>query len=237
MASRPGLTVMEVLIAASLGVALMGLSIQQVMEFFRLQQVLTVRTQLRHDTKMAQERISQKLRYASHVVDDGIDADGKDAIFAILPKDSCADGYYCAQDTVEVIFWGPEPDPFHPGRHMLYEKTLTVPAYQLPGAAAELRALFATQVGKGRMVAPYINSVAIAAAGDRMYRFTVGAEKEQPYKRPPITFEYKELVAHRFLPAEETIAMPALPVVMKKLGIDPAEIPEPPPPPSDEAVR
>lgn len=232
MASRPGLTVMEVLIASSLGVVVVGLSIQQLMEFFRLQQVLTVRTQLRADTKMAQERISQKLRYAAHVLDDG-HGGGQDAVFAVIPVDSCADGYYCAQDTVELVYWGAQPDPFHAGRFMLYEKTLTVPAYQLPGSAAQLRTIFDAKAGQGRMVAPYITHVSIQRSGDRLYRFTVGAQKEQPLKRPPITFEYTELVANRFLPGE-TVQMPPLPRVMEKIGIDPKAIPSAPSAPEDE---
>lgn len=227
MASRPGLTVMEVLIAASLGVVIVGLSISQLMEFFRLQQLLTVRTQLRADTKMAQERISQKLRYASHILDES--ANDSDAIYAVIPQDTCVDGYYCAQDTVEVVSWGPEADPFNPGRYMLYEKTVTVPAYQLPGTPAQLRALFDAVPGRGRMVAPYIKYVAIVER-DRLFAFKIGAEKEQPNKRPPITFEYTELVAHRYLPPEEKIVMPPLDKVMEKLGVEAGKIPTAPPP-------
>jgi hypothetical protein len=221
MPSRPGLTVLEVLIAASLGVLIVGVSISQLMEFFRLQQVLTVRAQLRHDTKNAQERIAQKLRYAAHVLDDQVDdgAGGLESIMiAVIPVDTCADGYYCSKDEVEVVCWGAALDPLNPGRAMATEKSVTLSAFALPGDIELLKPLFKSQMGRGRLIGPYVKSIGIDDTDPRMYTLTVHAERELPRQPKPIAYTFTEKIAHRYLPSEESgPALPSLEEAIEKL--------------------
>ena len=120
---RSGFTVPEVLVAAALGAFIMGLTIQQTMSYFRLQQVLMARTQLRADTQIAQERLAQKLRYADRLYQ--TDA----GFFATLPSDDCADGFVCRDDSYEVLWWQVAGDPLASERTVLMERAVKVKAF------------------------------------------------------------------------------------------------------------
>ena len=62
---RPGLTLVELLIAAALGMGILALGLQQMTEYFRLQQVLITRTQLSQDSRLAMEAIAKHMRYTT----------------------------------------------------------------------------------------------------------------------------------------------------------------------------
>lgn len=194
--ARSGFTVPEVLVAAALGAFIMGLTIQQTMSYFRLQQVLMARTQLRNDTQIAQERLAQKLRYADRVyqTDEGF--------FATLPSDDCADGFVCRDDSYEVLWWQVAGDPLASERTVLMERAVQVKAFAEPSDLTEIKALFKETMGRGRSLAPQMESLEISQDGAAYLTKLVAAQaiSRQP---EPVRITLSERVAMRTRPVKE----------------------------------
>jgi hypothetical protein len=188
-----------VLIAGALSAVIVGLSIQQVMGFFRLQSTLVTRTELRHEIELAQERIALKLRYAVMLVQ------RPEGYIAVLPQDEDNDGWLCNKDRVEVLWWRVKQDPLS-GQKTLSEATVTVRAFTPPDDPARLEELFGSTDGKGHLIAPHLSAFSIDPQGQGNYKVRLEAEQPIPQRKEPVKLALSQLVAVRSIPYASGLA-------------------------------
>ena len=121
--TRPGLTLVELLIASALGLTIVALGLQQMTEYFRLQQVLITRTQLRQDARQAIEAIAQHMRYTTQF---GPTAEGH---LGVVPLDDDRDAVITGADCYRLLLWRVVEDPLKGDARILQEKSVEVPAF------------------------------------------------------------------------------------------------------------
>jgi prepilin-type N-terminal cleavage/methylation domain-containing protein len=215
MASRRGFTLLEVLIAGALSVFIGGLAIQQIVEYFRLQQVLLARTQLRNDLQNAKERIASHLRQGVELY-----ALPNGYVYA-KPIDIDLDGVITQKDQNEVIHWYLGTDPVHPSRTALYERSTRVPAYSWPADPAKQLELFDAAAGRGRMLAPSVAKLEIFNADPayHMVRIKITASQQVPRQQTPVEVTVSELVAQRSISIAEKL--PSVEAVLHDLKEQP----------------
>lgn len=200
-AARPGFTLIEVLIAAVIGAAILALGIDQLYAFFRVQAQLLAKAELRHDAIQIQERISQKLRYALTV----IPVPDKRGYILLIPTDVDRCGYICLPDIYDVLWWQVQTDPLHPGLSQLTEKRLVLPAFEPPADVEELLEVFsgplaAGQIGQGRRLANAVDGLEIDNEKPGMFRTHVTASRALPFRKEKVSITLHEQVAARTQP-------------------------------------
>lgn len=197
--SRRGFTLVELLIAAVMGMAIVGLGIQHLYEYFKLQAVLMTKAELRHDVQLVQEKVAAKLRYALKVVP--LPAN---AYIVIVPIDSDNCGYICHLDIYQVLWWTVGEDAVHPELKVLNEKKVEVPAFQLPEDGTALTQLFDPQLlgegvpmGRGKRIATGVDALSITRESDGLYRTAVSSSRPAPYRKEILELTLNEQVALR----------------------------------------
>lgn len=198
-AARPGLTVMEVLIAGALAVGIVAMAIQQVTEYFRLQQVLVSRTQLRHSLKVAADLMAARLRYATTII--LLEEGG----MAIIPIDADEDGALTEKDKMDVLYHYVAKDPLNPERQGMFERSVQVPAFALPSDPKQVVQFFEGAMGQGRRLAPQLTSVEISSADTHMYNIRLTAEQKVARQPEPVTLTLSQAVAVRSRPFEDDL--------------------------------
>jgi hypothetical protein len=215
MAARPGFTLTEVLIAGALGVFVTGLALQQVTEYFRLQQTLLARTQLRQDLQNARERLASRMRcgvngypisarQVSERFPRTLPPASKDApggFICWLPLDQNHDGMLSAGDQYELVFWYVAGDPLHPKRSALFEMSAIVPAFGRPTEPDRQLELFDLAAGRGRMLAANVTRLEIENAdpANHMVRIKLRGAMPVPGQARTTELALSELVAQRSL--------------------------------------
>ena len=200
MTRRPGFTVIELLIAAALGIFIVGFGVQHTYEYFRLQGILMAKTELRHATQQIQDRLGQKLRQALYVVDL---ADAGTIMVVPLDVDRC--GYVCHLDKYELLWWSVQPDPMAKGKTYLAEKRIVTPAFELPSDSAKLTKLFEVTLGTGRRVGSHVESFQIATETPGIYRTRVVLTRTVPRQKDPAKLAFTELIAARSKPRSQGV--------------------------------
>lgn len=200
MRARSGFTLIELLIACGIGMTIVGLSVQQLWEFFRLQSLLMAKTQLRLETQQAQDKISQKVRYAVAMVDAP-----PDGVMIAVPKDVDRCGYVCGKDTFDIVWWHVTSNPMRPGMSALTEQTLTIPAFSGGFEAAPLLPFFATAIGTSRQIAVSMDKIQLLLERKGLYRSVLQATRPIPRRPEPVTIGLTELIAVRSQPYESGV--------------------------------
>jgi hypothetical protein len=195
-ASRPGFTLVELLIAASLGVFVTGLAVQHTYEYFRLKATLVAKSELRHATQQIQERVGQKLRYALYVVP--VKAN---EYILVVPQDVDRCGYVCHLDRYELLWWQVAEDPLATeARGYLAEKRIVTPAFEMPGDTRQVMKLFDVYKGEGRRLGSWVEGVEIRNEGPGLFRTKVTVARTMPRQPEPAKMAFMELVAARSKP-------------------------------------
>ena len=193
---RPGFTLVELLIAAALGIFIVGLAVQHTYEYFRLKTVLLAKTELRHATQQIQERVSQKLRSALFVL-----PLKENEYILVVPQDVDRCGYICNEDRYELLWWQVAPDPLaNEARGFLSEKRVVTPAFEMPGDTTLVTKLFDTTPGQGRRLGSWVEGVQILNEGPGLYRTKVSVVRTMPRAKEPARLVYTELIAARSKP-------------------------------------
>lgn len=192
---RPGFTILELLLAASLGLFIVAFGTQHTYEYFRLQGLLMAKTELRHATQQIQERLGAKLRQALYVVDLG----GAGYIM-INPLDVDRCGYVCHMDKYELLWLSVAPDPLSRGRNYLSEKRIVTPAFELPNEQAKIIKLYEIFNGSGRRLGSMVDAFEISTETPGVYRTRVVVSRSVPRQKEPAKLAFTELVAARSKP-------------------------------------
>lgn len=192
MPRRSGFTLIELLIAIALSTLILGVAINQLMEYFRLQQVLVTRTQLRQEARGAMDRIARHMRYCPMFGQAG------SAYMGLVPIDEDHDGVITKKDRYELVQWKVIDDPLGHGRHILQERSVTVPAFQPPNTYDDLTPFFAVNLGgNGHRLASFVERVAISRQGPALVQLELDVAQEIPKQKEPVTLSLKELVGIR----------------------------------------
>lgn len=207
--ARPGFTVIELLIAAALGIFIVGFGTQHTYEYFRLQGLLMAKTELRHATQQIQDRLGQKLRQAIYVVDLG-----EEGTIMVLPQDVDRCGYVCHLDKFELLWWSVQPEPLAKEKTYLAEKRIVTPAFVMPGETDKLKQLFKETLGSGRRVGSYVESFQVATETAGVYRTRVVLTRNVPRQKDPAKLAFTELIAARSKPRSQGV--PAFDALFKK---------------------
>lgn len=196
-AARPGFTLVELLIAAALGIFVTGLAVQHTYEYFRLKSTLVAKTELRHATQQVQERVSQKLRNALYVL-----PVKENEYILVVPQDVDRCGYVCHVDRYELLWWQVLPDPMATteARGYLAEKRVVTPAFEMPGEAKKVAKLFDVFRGEGHRLGSWVEAVQISTEGPGLYRTKVAVQRTMPRAKEPARMVYTELIAARSKP-------------------------------------
>ena len=219
--ARPGFTLVELLIAAALGIFVTGLATQHTYEYFRLKSALVAKTELRHATQQIQERVGAKLRSALYVV-----PVKPNEYILVVPQDVDRCGYVCHEDRYELLWWQVVPDPLaSEPRSYLAEKRVVTPAFEMPGDATLVTKLFDTAAGQGRRLGSWVEAVEITTEGPGLYRTKVAVARALPRAKEPARLAYTELIAVRSkpriqgVPKIETLLDPKLKGGPKAFGV------------------
>jgi prepilin-type N-terminal cleavage/methylation domain-containing protein len=191
MPRRPGFTLIELLIAISLSTMILGLAIQQLMEYFRLQQVLITRTQLRQESRGAMDRIAKHLRYCPFFGPSG------DAFIGLKPLDQDHDGVMTQADRYELVLWHVVKDPTKSDRAILQERSITVPAFKPPDDFNALTPFFSAGQGQGHRLASFVTRVQLTREGPALVKLELEVAQEIPKQKEPVTLSLKEMVGIR----------------------------------------
>ncbi|MDB5097092.1 MAG: hypothetical protein JWM80_1513 [Cyanobacteria bacterium RYN_339] len=212
MKARTGFTLLELLIAAGLGMGIVAIAIQQLFEFFRLQAVLMARTELREELQLAQERIGSKLRYAIMLED----VPNNEGFMAVVPNDLDRCGYICALDSYEVLWWHVVKNPLKPENAVLMEQSYTMAAFRDEPDMKVLTNLFKTHTVTTRVIAPTMEKLQINVEPPKTFRTMLLASRPIPRRPEPVKIGLTELIAPRSLPFADG-ATPSFADVMEKL--------------------
>lgn len=200
-APRPGFTIVELLIAAALGVFITGLAVQHTYEYFRLKATLVAKAELRHATQQIQERVGQKLRSALYVL-----PMKPNEYILVVPMDVDRCGYVCHMDRYELLWWQVVPDPLaSEPRQYLAEKRVVTPAFEMPGDTKLVMKLFDTAAGQGRRLGSWVEGVQITTEGPGLYRSKVAVARTMPRSKEPSRMVYTELIAARSKPRSQGV--------------------------------
>jgi prepilin-type N-terminal cleavage/methylation domain-containing protein len=192
MPRRSGFTLIELLIAIALSTVVLGLAVNQLIEYFRLQQVLVTRTQLRQDAKGAMERIAKHMRYCP------LFGQADQSYMGLVPLDENHDGVIGKGDRYELVQWKIVADPLANDRHILQERTITVPAFQPPDDYDALVPFFGVQLGgSGRRLASNVERVAISRQGPALVKVEMDVAQAIPKQKEPVTLHLTEMVGIR----------------------------------------
>lgn len=208
---RPGFTLMELLIAAALGTTVLALGLQQLMEYFRLQQVLMTRTQLRQDAKLSLERIAEHMRYCPKF---GQSAKGP---IGIKPLDLDKDGVMTHKDHYELVLWQVLEDPLKGDRRIIQENSTIVPAFLPTDQYDELLPFFEGRMGKGRRLASFVQRLEIVEKGLARAQVRLEVTQQVPRQKEPVTLRLTEMVAVRSHLIVDAAALPTHQQVLEKL--------------------
>ena len=210
MAARPGLTLTEVLIATAIGGTVVALSIQQVQQYFRLQQVLITRTQLRQEAKNAQEVVAQRLRYAIS----GFQVRGSEMVAVVL-DDEDHDGVITDHDRARVYWWRGTTDPLAPGQYFLQELQTDLPAFLGPANPEDLLKAFELGPKPGRRLASSFESGSFAEKQKGIIEFTLTMSQAVQRQKEPVRLTLSELVAVRSRPLLDPTRLPTFEEVLE----------------------
>lgn len=208
---RRGFTLVELLIAGALGISVLGIGMQQLMEYFRLQQVLITRTQLRQDASHSLERIAQHLRYCPLF---GMSAKGP---IGIKPLDDDHDGVLTGKDRYELVLWRLLDDPLDKGRRILQENVVTVPAFLPTRAFDDMLPFFEGRMGRGTRLASLVSSLEIVEKGPALAQLRLEVSQAVPQQKEPVTLKLTELVGVRSHLILDPLALPTAEAVLAKL--------------------
>lgn len=214
MQKRPGLTVIELLMAMLIGGGIVTLAIQQTFNYMRLQATLMTRTQLRAECKVAQDKVDQRLRYAI-MLENGPKGDG---YIIVVPNDVDRCGRLCYMDTYDLYWWRLKPDPFGKRATGLTEQQITLPAFKDEPDVEELAKLFEAKVGGTHQVAGAVSLLQIGVEGTHIYHSVIGAQRDLA-GQPPVQTALQEMIAPRSMPVAMD-GMPTFKEVLEKLKKD-----------------
>lgn len=222
---RPGVTLIELLIAMLIGGSVVAVAISQLFNYFRVQSQLIARTELREEVKVVQDKVDDVLKYAC--VFDQVPGQG---YIALVPRDVDHCGRLCYLDTFDIYWWYVKDSSLNGG---LVEQVMKdVPAFYDPPDVDVLKQMFAKSIGTLHPMGKAISAIQITTEPGPVYHTVIGGTRTVA-KQPPINIALQEYVAPRSLP----LAMQGMPsfieVATKILGRAPALKPkviETPPP-------
>lgn len=195
MGGRPGLTTVELLLAAALGLGLVGVALQTTFEYFKLKRVLLERTELRHAAQVAQERVAAQLRFTGHVL-----ALTPDTYLLVTVQDRDRCGYACYMDRFTLRRWDVASTAGARGRTYLREVRFETAAFALPAPEDEIRQLLSKAQGRTTVVADAVSRLRINQAGEGLYRTEVAVRGLTEPRRPATEVVLRESVAARTRP-------------------------------------
>lgn len=207
---RPGLTLVELLIAAALGMGILALGLQQMTEYFRLQQVLITRTQLSQDSRVAMDAIAKHMRYTTQFGPTG------DGHIGVVPLDDNHDAVIGANDRYRLLLWRVVEDPLTPGNRILQEKSVEVPAFYPVEEVARMLPFFEAKMGKGRRLASHVASFEVSRKRPLLSEVKLEVTQAISRQKAPVMLTFSEMVACRNIEIADA-SLPKLEAVLKKL--------------------
>lgn len=207
---RPGLTLVELLIAAALGTGILALGLQQMTEYFRLQQVLITRTQLSQESRVAMDAIAKHMRYTTQFGPTG------DGHLGVMPLDDNHDAIISASDRYRLVLWRVIEDPLQPGNRILQEKSVEVPAFYPVQEVARMLPFFEAKMGQGRRLASHVQSFEVTQKRSQLTEVKLEVTQAISRQKEPVMLTFKEMVACRNIQIADA-ALPKLEAVLKQL--------------------
>ncbi|HEY9722511.1 MAG TPA: prepilin-type N-terminal cleavage/methylation domain-containing protein [Oscillatoriaceae cyanobacterium] len=214
---RAGFTLIEVLIAAALGAVVLGLAVDQVTAYFRVQRTLMTRVSLRNELEVAETRLEQELRTCVHVVPDG------DGYITIIVLDANGDGAYGPGDRVKLGWWKLRKSPLT-GESDLMVQHATAPAFDIKSPPETIEPFF--DGSTAHLVARHVTRFWIDGENFNLARLHLEAQQDVP-RRPPIVVDLNERVARRTLPELLPLPMPSVPTPAPDSDFDSPSLPLP----------
>lgn len=208
---RRGFTLIELLIAGALGVTVLGIGLQQLGEYFRLQQVLITRTQLRQDAAHSLERIAKHLRYCPVF---GTSAQGA---IGLKPIDDDHNAVLTAKDRYELVLWRVIDDPLDKGSRILQENAITVPAFLPTENYDQMLRFFEGRMGRGTRLASRVDKLEVAEKGRALAQLRMQVSQVVAQQKEPVTIKLTELVSVRSHLIFDPLALPTAEAVLEKL--------------------
>ncbi|MNS19550.1 hypothetical protein D3C72_512730 [compost metagenome] len=207
---RPGLTLVELLIAAALGTGILALGLQQMTEYFRLQQVLITRTQLSQNSRVAMDAIAKHMRYTTQFGPTG------DGHLGVVPLDDNHDAIISASDRYRLLLWRVVEDPLQPGNRILQEKSVEVPAFHPVEEVARMLPFFEAKMGTGRRLASHVQSFEVTRKRAQLSEVKLEVTQTVSRQKEPVVLTFSEMVACRNIQIADA-ALPKLEAVLKQL--------------------
>ena len=194
---RQGFTLIEILIALLITTSVVSLAIQQTFAYFHLQTNLIARAELRGETKAAQDKVDQQLRYAIMLEE----MPGSDGYVIVVPRDVDHCGRICYLDTYEMSWFRLRPNPTNTGT-VLQQQTITLPAFRDEPDLPTLQKVYAYMAtndptAKTRTVADAIDKLSITVEGGKFYHTQIFASQPAPAN---VHMGIQEMIAPRSLP-------------------------------------
>jgi prepilin-type N-terminal cleavage/methylation domain-containing protein len=214
MPGRSGFTLIELLVAGALSVVVLGLATQQLMNYFRLQQVLMTRTQLRQEAHGAMARVAKHMRYCP------VFGESREGPVGLKPVDVNHDGVIMKGDRYELLLWRTIDDPLKPDRQILQEQTVNVPAFAPPAGYDEVLPFFAAGHGQGRRLASFVEKLELSRQGPALVRVQLDVEQAIEKQPEPVTVTVRELVGIRSDLIWAPDSLPTIPEVLEQLKKD-----------------
>jgi prepilin-type N-terminal cleavage/methylation domain-containing protein len=214
MPGRSGFTLIELLVAGALSVVVLGLATQPLMTYFRLQQVLMTRTQLRQEAHGAMARIAKHMRYCP------VFGETHEGPIGLKPVDINHDGVIMKGDRYELLLWRTIDDPLKPDRRILQEQSVDVPAFAPPGSYDELLPFFQVGHGHGRRLASFVKGLELSRQGPALVRVKLDVEQAVEKQPEPVALSVRELVGIRSDLIWAPDSLPTIPEVLEALKKD-----------------